>query len=83
MKSLRVVTDVYNESCQEERDLVFKDKETLMATAKFDSGKTHYVSATRFEDKTWRISIDGLTLDDISGELMLLLLQKINTETGS
>ena len=81
MKYLRVTTDVYNEACQEERELVFKNKETLTATVKFDD-KANYVWATRFNDGTWTFSIAGLTLDSISEQTMLLLLHKINLETG-
>ena len=81
MKYLRVKTDVYNDSCQEERELVFKDKKTLTATVRFGD-KASYVWATRFNDGTWSFSIAGLTLDNVSEETMLLLLQKINLEMG-
>lgn len=81
MKYLRVNTDVYNEACQEERELVFKNKETLTATVKFND-EASYVWATRFDDGRWSFSIAGLTLDDVNEKTMLLLLQKINLEMG-
>ena len=81
MKYLRVRTDVYNDSCQEERELVFKDKKTLTATVRFGD-KASCVWATRFNDGKWSFSIAGLTLDNVTEETMLLLLQKINLEMG-
>ena len=54
MKYLRVKTDVYNEACKEERELVFKDKDTLLATVRYGEGKS-YVWATRFTTGSWHI----------------------------
>ena len=81
MKYLRVRTDVYNDSCQEERELVFKNKETLTATVRFNNDKPNYIWATRFNDRTWHLSIGGLSLEGINQDTMLNLLQAINKET--
>ena len=80
MKYLRVRTDVYNEACQEVRELVFKNKETLQATVRYGEGSS-YVWAARFSDDTWHISIGGLSLEGINQDTMLNLLQAINKET--
>ena len=82
MKYLRVITDVHNDSCQEERELVFKNKETLRATVRFSKEKSSYIWATRFDDRTWHLSIGGLSLENISQDTMLKLLKAINDETG-
>ncbi len=82
MKYLRVRTDVYNDSCQEERELVFKNKETLTATVRFNNDKPNYIWATRFNDRTWHLSIGGLSLEGINQETMLKLLNAINEESG-
>ena len=71
---------MYNEACQEERELVFKNKETLQATVRYGEGPS-YVWAARFSDNRWHISIGGLSLEGISQETMLQLLQAINKES--
>ena len=80
MKYLRVRTDVYNDSCQEERELVFKDKKTLTATVRFGD-KASYVWATRFNDRTWHLSVGGLSIEGITQDTMLKILNAINAET--
>ena len=80
MKYLRVKTDVYNEACKEERELVFKDKDTLLATVRYGESKS-YVWATRFTTGSWHISIGGLSLEGITEETMLELLKAINKES--
>ena len=82
MKYLRVRTDVYNDSCQEERELVFKNKETLTATVRFNHNTPSYVWATRFNDRTWHLSVGGLSIEGISQETMLKILNAINEESG-
>ena len=82
MKYLRVTTDVYNEACQEERELVFKNKETLTATVRFNDNTPSYVWATRFNDRTWHLSVGGLSIEGISQETMLKILNAINEESG-
>ncbi len=81
MKYLRVRTDVYNDSCQEERELVFKNKETLTATVRFNNDKPSYVWATRFNDRTWHLSVGGLSIEGITQDTMLKILNAINDET--
>ena len=71
---------MYNEACQEERELVFKNKETLQATVRYGEGSS-YVWAARFSDNRWHISIGGLSLEGISQETMLQFLQAINKES--
>ena len=71
---------MYNEACQEERELVFKNKETLQATVRYGEGPS-YVWAACFSDNRWHISIGGLSLEGISQETMLELLQAINKES--
>ena len=81
MKYLRVKTDVYNEACQEERELVFKNKESLTATVRFNDDKLSYVWAARFRDDTWHLSVGGLSLENVSQDTMLKLLIAINEES--
>tara|TARA_B100001996_G_scaffold352322_1_gene312952 strand:+ start:2686 stop:2964 length:279 start_codon:yes stop_codon:yes gene_type:complete len=81
VKYLRVKTDVHNDSCQEERELVFKNKETLTATVRFNDEKPGYVWAARFNDRTWHLSIGGLSLENVCQETMLKLLKAINDES--
>ena len=81
MKYLRVRTDVYNDSCQEERELVFKNKETLTATVRFNDNTPSSVWATRFNDRTWHLSVGGLSIEGITQDTMLKILKAINDET--
>jgi hypothetical protein len=81
VKYLRVRTDVHNDSCQEERELVFKNKETLTATVRFSNEKSSYIWAARFNDRTWHLSIGGLSLENVSQDTMLKLLKAINDES--
>ena len=81
MKYLRVRTDVYNDSCQEERELVFKNKATLPATVRFTNATPSYVWATRFNDRTCHLSVGGLSIEGITQATMLKILKAINDET--